>query len=109
MPKWVRVANVSDCPPGQGRELVAGGRVIALFNVHDSFFAIDGVCPHQGGPLGQGYVEGHIVTCPWHGWQFDLKSGQHQINELLQQPCFEVKVDGCDIFVEISDVRDDAS
>ena len=48
------------------------GRVIALFNVDGTFYALDGVCPHQGGPLGQGTLEGCIVTCPWHGWQFDV-------------------------------------
>ena len=50
----------------------------ALFNVDGTFYALDGVCPHQGGPLGSGEVHNCIVTCPWHGWQFDVRTGQHQ-------------------------------
>ena len=70
--------RVSEVPVGTAREVVSGDRVIALFNVAGTFYALDGVCPHQGGPLGQGTLEGCVVTCPWHGWQFDVTSGQHQ-------------------------------
>ena len=92
MSRWIPVANVADCPPGSCLELAVAGRVVAIFNVAGDFHALDGVCPHQGGPLGKGYLEGHVVTCPWHGWQFDVRSGQHQINAGLQQPLFDVRV-----------------
>ncbi len=74
-------------------ELVAEDRIIALFNVAGTFYALDGVCPHQGGPLGQGDLAGCIVTCPWHGWQFDVRSGQHQLNQRLKQPSLPVRIE----------------
>ncbi len=92
MSRWIPVANVADCPPGSCLELAVAGRIVAVFNVAGDFHALDGICPHQGGPLGKGQLEGHVVTCPWHGWQFDVRSGQHQINAGLRQPLIDVRV-----------------
>ena len=100
---WTRVASIHDCPPGASLELVAGDRVVALFNVEGTFHALDGVCPHQGGPLGKGALTGCVVTCPWHGWQFDVASGQHRLNAKFFQPRFEVRVEGADVFVNLGD------
>ena len=101
MAKWIRVASVEDCPPGQCLELVAEQRILAIFNVDGQLFALDGICPHQGGPLGKGHLSGCVVTCPWHGWQFDVRTGQHQINPNLRHACFPVKVEGADVFVDL--------
>jgi nitrite reductase (NADH) small subunit len=96
-----RVAAVSDVPPGRGIEVVAGGRMVALFNIDGEFHALDGVCPHSGGPLGQGALTGCVVTCPWHGWQFDVTTGEHQLNANLSHPAFPVTVEGEDVFVDL--------
>jgi len=101
MPNWVRLAAVSDLPAGSGGEFVAGGRIVALFNVGGQFHALEGICPHQGGPLGKGALAGCIVTCPWHGFQFDVTTGEHQTNRLLVQPGFLVKIEGGDIYVDL--------
>lgn len=101
MSQWIRVAAVNDCAPGDCLELVAGDRIVALFNVEGEFFSLDGICPHQGGPLGQGTLSGCIVTCPWHGWQFDVTDGQHQASQSLRHPTFPVKVEGDDVFVDV--------
>ena len=101
MSNWVRIASVNDCPLGAARELVAEDRIVALFNVDGQFYALDGVCPHQGGPLGQGALTGCIVTCPWHGWQFDVTTGQHQTSQSLVHPSFPVKVEGDEILVDL--------
>jgi nitrite reductase (NADH) small subunit len=101
MSQWVQVARVADLPPGSGREVVAGDRIVALYNVAGEFFALDGVCPHQGGPLGKGNLQGCIVTCPWHGWQFDVRDGQFQLSKSIVQPKFNVRIVGDDIEVEI--------
>ena len=90
---------VGDCPPGAGVECVAGDRVVALFNVEETFYALDGICPHQGGPLGKGVLTGCVVTCPWHGWQFDVTTGQHQISKTLQHSRYATKVENGDVFV----------
>ncbi|HEX5105740.1 MAG TPA: Rieske 2Fe-2S domain-containing protein [Pirellulaceae bacterium] len=101
MPQWVRVAAASDLAPGTCGEYVAGERIVALFNVDGQFYALDGICPHQGGPLGKGRLAGCIVTCPWHGFQFDVRTGQHQTSKSLVHPTFPVKVEGGGVFVEV--------
>ena len=101
MAYWLRIANVSDCPPGTGGEFVAGERIVALFNVDGTFHALDGICPHQGGPLGKGKLTGCIVTCPWHGFQFDVTTGQHQTSKSLVHPSFRVKIEGGGVWVEV--------
>lgn len=101
MSHWVPVTCVGDLPNGTAREVVAGGRVVAVFNVDGKFFALDGICPHQGGPLGKGKLDGCILTCPWHGWQFDVRTGQHQVNPSLLHPAFPVRIDGDIVLVDI--------
>ncbi|MGC4005183.1 MAG: Rieske 2Fe-2S domain-containing protein [Pirellulales bacterium] len=99
---WYPVCRTSECPPGSSREFVAGERIVALYNVDGAYYALDGICPHSGGPLGRGRLTGCVVTCPWHGWQFDVRDGQHQLNALYHQPTFAVRVVGETIEIEIS-------
>lgn len=101
MPEFVRVALVSDVPPGQVKEITANGKTIALCNVGGMFYALDNVCIHRGGPLGQGYVEGHKLECPWHGWQFDVKTGITGTNPGMRVPTYEVKIEGEDVLVAL--------
>ena len=101
MPNWIRVVRVSECPPGTATEAVAADRIVAVYNVEGTFYALDGVCPHQGGPLGSGQLEGCIVTCPWHGWQFDVRTGAHQLSTSVLQPSFPVRIEDDWIEVEI--------
>jgi nitrite reductase (NADH) small subunit len=97
------LAPLADCPPGACCERVVAGRVVALFNVDGQLYALDGVCPHQGGPLGKGTLQGPVVTCPWHGWQFDVRSGQHQLHPGLRQPQIPVRIAGDQVWVEFDD------
>jgi nitrite reductase (NADH) small subunit len=101
MSQWVSVANVAECPPGTSLERVAGDYLLAIFNVDGAYYALDGVCPHQGGPLAKGSVSNCIVTCPWHGWQFDVRDGQHQLNPRIMQPRFAARVENGAILVEL--------
>ena len=96
---WIRVAALSEVERGSALEVVAGGEVVALFNVEGQVYALDGICPHQGGPLGKGQLCGHTITCPWHGWQFDVTSGQHLVNASICHRRFEVKIEGEQVFV----------
>ena len=89
-----RVASPDQIPNGEGREFVVAGRIVAVFNVDGTFHAMDGICPHAGGPLAKGVLRENVVTCPWHGWQFDVATGRHCLNAQLQQPRFSVTVDG---------------
>lgn len=91
MPDWTPVAAASECPPGTSIERVAAGRMVAIANVDGTLHAIDGLCPHQGGPLGTGDLCGTTLTCPWHGWQFDVTTGRHRISATVRQTVHEVR------------------
>ena len=93
MTKPVRVCDVSEIPAGSAKEVVVEDRVLAVFNVDGEFHVLDGICPHAGGPLGQGQLDGNVVTCPWHGWQFDVQTGRHCLNETLHHERFETIVE----------------
>lgn len=101
MGQKVRIASVHDVEPGAGAELTAGGRIIALFNVDGEFHAMDGICAHAGGPVAKGDLNGPIVTCPWHGWQYDVQNGQNCLTAAICQESFPVSVEGDDVFVEL--------
>src|SRR5262249_55150383 len=75
MPQWIEVARTSDIPPGKGKVVRVAGRSLALFHVGGEFCAIDNACPHQGGPLGEGELEGEVVECPWHAWRYNVRTG----------------------------------
>ena len=97
----VRVGSASDVPAGQGRVIDAVGRSIALFNVGGTYYAIDNTCPHRGGPLGEGDLEGTIAICPWHGWRWDVRTGANANNPAIKMACFPVTVDRGEIFIEL--------
>ncbi len=100
MAEFVRVATTGEIAPGTGRCVEVSGREIALFNAGGTFFALDNTCPHRGGPLGEGELEGTVVTCPWHAWQFDLRSGE-SLTDDLKVARFDVKVEGDAVLVAL--------
>jgi nitrite reductase/ring-hydroxylating ferredoxin subunit len=100
MPTFVKVAAVSDVAPGSGKTVDANGKEIALFNVGGTFYAIDNTCTHRQGPLGEGELEGDVVTCPWHGWQFNVANGE-SLTDDTRVACFPVKVEAGDILIEV--------
>ena len=75
MAKLIKIAAARDVPPGQSAAFTVEGQRIALFNVEGTYYAIGDSCTHRGGPLSEGEVQGTKVTCPWHGADFDLKTG----------------------------------
>ncbi|MFN2460594.1 MAG: nitrite reductase small subunit NirD [Candidatus Velthaea sp.] len=92
--EFVPVARVADIMPGTAVAVIAGGREIAIFNVDGTFYALDNTCPHQGGPLADGYIEGATVTCPWHAWCFRLSDGKMTLGDFAEVETFELRVDG---------------
>ncbi len=101
MANWVRVARIDECPLGAALEVVSADRVIALFHGEEGYYALDGVCPHQGGPLGKGTLSQCVVTCPWHGWQFDVRTGEHLPARRIVQPRYDVRVEDDWILVDL--------
>ena len=100
---FVRVAGTTEVPAGTIKEFGIGGTSIALANVGGKFHAISNVCLHRGGPLGQGILEGGVVTCPWHGWQFDVLTGKTVQNANFGVNCYAVEVRDDDIFVDLGE------
>jgi len=72
---WERVGRVDDIPLLEGRNATVGGMRVAVIRMPDGFVALDAACPHEGGPLADGIVADECVTCPLHGWRFDLRTG----------------------------------
>ena len=102
MPDFIRVATIDEIPPGGAKLVEVGGNEIALFNIAGAFHAIDNSCTHVGGPLCEGEINGHEVTCPWHGAVFDVTTGR-----VLGPPAAEsvsshnLRIQGSDIEIEI--------
>ena len=94
-----KVSQVADS--GTVVEIATRGEPVALCNVDGAIFAMRGICPHQGGPLGQGTLHGRTLTCPWHGWEFDCQTGANVFDEAVKVPVYKVRVEGEDIQVEI--------
>jgi len=101
MANFVRVAATAEIPKGQGKTVEVEGKKIAVFNVDGAFYAIDDTCKHRGGPLGEGEVDGTTVICPWHGWTYDVKTGQCVDDPECAVDKYEVQVDGEDVKVGI--------
>ena len=101
MGNFVKAINKSDVPGKEGRVVQVAGQPVAVFNIGGEFCAVYNICPHQGGPLGEGDLEGTVVTCPWHGWQFDVKTGKSPINPAACIKTFPCRVEGNDVLVEV--------
>ena len=97
----VRVAGAGELEPGEGRVVEVEGRSIALFNVDGRYYAIDNLCPHRGGPLGEGDLDGAVVACPWHAWRWDVTTGANTNNPAVKVACFAVNEDAAGIFVQL--------
>jgi nitrite reductase/ring-hydroxylating ferredoxin subunit len=96
---FMRAAKKDDVPAGSIREFQLDGKTIAVANVDGKLYAINNTCLHRGGPLGQGVLEGKLVTCPWHGWQYDVSSGKVATNPAVGVECYAIEIRGEDIFV----------
>ena len=101
MAAYTKVATVSDIPSGSGKAVEVAGKTIAVFNCDGTFYATDNTCLHQGGPLAEGMLSGTSVSCPWHGWEYDVTSGACAMDASIRVQRFDVKVEGEDILVAI--------
>ncbi len=97
---WTKVAKLSDLRDGTGLVVEITAQQIALFKVEGAVYAVDNLCHHQGGPLAEGYLEGPVVTCPWHAWEYDVKTGECRSVPGVKQKCFSVKIEGDEISLE---------
>ncbi|RMD90842.1 MAG: non-heme iron oxygenase ferredoxin subunit [Calditrichaeota bacterium] len=101
MADFVTVAKVNDLQPGDCKVVEVKDRSLALYNVNGEFFCTDNICLHRQGPLGEGELEDDIVTCPWHGWQYNVKTGECLFDPDLKLETFEVRIQGDEVQVKV--------
>jgi nitrite reductase (NADH) small subunit len=99
--EFIKVASISELSVESSKTVEVQGKVIALFNVGGRIYALDNTCLHQGGPLGEGRLEGEVVTCPWHMWEFNVRTGEKVGEPSLRVATYPVQVDGDDIKVAL--------
>jgi len=96
---FTKVARAEEIPPGDCKVILLNEKAIALFNVGGTFYAIYNKCPHEGGPLGEGKLKGHVVSCPWHDLAFDVRTGQATDGGGYCVGSYLVLVEDGDVFV----------
>jgi len=98
--RWVKVAKAEELKPGEYRSVEIEGELVAVFNLDGRFYAIGDVCTHDGGILTGGTVEGRVITCPRHGAQFDITTGEVvRMPAFEPLPTYEVRVEGGEVQV----------
>ncbi len=106
MADLISVTRASDIPPGEARTFIIRKTEIAVFNIHGQFYAIDNLCPHEGGPLVTGQVKGLVITCPWHFWQFNLETGVSPANPSICVNSYPVMVEDGELKIEKSERKE---
>lgn len=101
MADYTTVGKLSELAPGSSSTVDVNGKAIALFNVAGVVYAIDNTCRHRGGPLGDGPLEGDVVSCPWHHWEYNVCTGELVTNPAVKLATYPVKVEGDEIKVAV--------
>ena len=99
---FVKLTTQSELPgEGEAREFELGGKTICVANVNGSISAMENVCLHMGGPLGQGYIEGNKLVCPWHGWEYDPLTGQLADDPQSKVAVYAIKIENGDVLIDL--------
>ena len=99
MTGYVRIGASGSLASGSAKPFHVGRYEVAVFYVGGQYYALENACPHQGGPIADGFVEDTTVTCPWHAWCYDLKAGKMTLGEFATIPRFDVREDNGAIWV----------
>jgi nitrite reductase (NADH) small subunit len=102
MGRLVKVGEVNELESGQGKLVQVDGQDIALFNVGGTHYAMGAGCPHEEGPLHEGEMDGETVICPWHGYDFDLRTGECSVDSELRVMTYAVKIHEDNLFIEVA-------
>lgn len=97
----VKVGTLAQLGPGSVMEAVVDGQPYAVCNAAGEVYALEGACPHRGGPLGHGEMDGHRVVCPWHLWEFDCRTGAYDRDPGVRVAAVPVRVEDGDILLEV--------
>ena len=103
MSDYVKLATEAELPPeGEAREFSCGNKPICVANINGAITAMDNICLHRGGPLGQGTIEQGKIVCPWHGWQWDPKTGEAAHNQKAKLDIYPLKIENGEVLIELS-------
>ena len=101
MADFVKVAALSELQVRTCKAVEANGKTIALFKVEDQVYALDNTCLHRGGPLAEGFLTGEVVTCPWHSWEYNVRTGDCLNNPAVKVASYPVQLEGDDVKVAV--------
>lgn len=103
MEEWTLVAMLSDLRVGSLKKVIVNGRELVLGRTHERLFAADLLCPHRAGPLDEGTIEGERIVCPWHAWEFDVRTGCYERFPATCLTLHEVQLMGEEIRVRLKE------
>jgi nitrite reductase (NADH) small subunit len=99
---YIKLTTQSELPAiGEAKEFEVGDKTICVANVNGTISAMDNVCLHMGGPLGQGSIEGDKIVCPWHGWEYDPKTGELSDEPDTKLAVYPLKMENGEVFIDI--------
>jgi len=102
MSPFTKLTTQSELPTeGEAKEFLCGGKTLCVARINGAITAIDNVCLHEGGPLSEGVIEGGKIVCPWHGWEYDLATGQTGDNPTDKVDVYPIKIENGDVFVDV--------
>jgi nitrite reductase/ring-hydroxylating ferredoxin subunit len=99
--RFVTVARIEEVPSGTIKTVRAGDRQVALARIGDDFYALTNECAHLKGPIGEGRLEDCVVSCPWHGWQYDVRTGKNEFDLAIEIATYEVRVEDGDVQIAV--------
>lgn len=99
----MKAAALADLEQNGLAELISGDDRYAVCRVDEQIFAVEGICPHRGGPLAQGALHGKMIVCPWHAWEFDCTTGENDISPNIRLATYPVTIEDNNVLVEIPD------
>jgi nitrite reductase/ring-hydroxylating ferredoxin subunit len=98
---FIPAGKLSDLPPGALTEVTIGDKQVAVCNVGGQVHALEGVCPHRGGPLGHGALHEKMIVCPWHAWEFDCTTGQNDYDAAVRVATYAVRIEEDEILIDL--------
>lgn len=102
MSDYLKLTSISELPGNnEAKEFSIGEKTVCVANVDGVFSAMDNVCLHRGGPIGQGVIEDGKVICPWHGWAWHPTTGEAAHNANAKVPVYAIKIEGEDVLIQI--------
>jgi nitrite reductase (NADH) small subunit len=97
----VKAGSCAALEPGRMMEAIVDGTPYAVCNVNGDLHAVSGICPHRGGPLAQGALHDYTIVCPWHAWEFDCRTGEHDFDPGVKLKKYPVTIESGDIYLDL--------